>query len=101
MELTPLRTAGLVAALIFAVVTLWLYRKGRIGNGDLLLRLLVFVVPLLLVSLQRGVVNWVLDELSFREGGGRRVRDATGAAGSVLCAVAYLPTTGQGRTRRA
>jgi hypothetical protein len=100
MELTPLRTAGLAAALIFAVVTLWLYRRGRIGNGDLLLRLLVFVVPLLLVSLQPGVVNWVLDELSFREGGGRRILGATVAAVAVLYAFTYLLTTRQERTRR-
>jgi hypothetical protein len=98
--LTPLRTAGLVAALIFAVLTLWLYRRGRIGNGDLLLRLLVFVLPLLLVSLQPGVVNWVFDELSFREGGGRRILGATVAAVAVLYAFTYLLTTRQERTRR-
>ena len=51
MDLTPLRTAGLIAALIFAVAALVSYRRGRLGNGDLLLRLLVFVVPLLIVSL--------------------------------------------------
>jgi hypothetical protein len=100
MELTPLRTAGLIAALGFAVVTLWLYRRGRIGNGDLILRLLVFVVPLILVSLQPGVVTWVLDELSFKEGGGRRILGATVVAVAVLYTFSYLLATRQERTRR-
>jgi hypothetical protein len=100
MELTPLRTAGLVAALFFAVVTLWLYRRGRIGNGDLLLRLLVFVLPLLAVSLTPGIVAWVLDELSFREGGGRRILGATVVAVAVLYGFTYLLATRQERTRR-
>ena len=43
MPLTPLRTAGLLAAVAFAVFTLRAYRQGKIGNGDLLLRILVAV----------------------------------------------------------
>jgi hypothetical protein len=100
MELTPLRTAGLVAALAFAVVSLWLYRRGRIGNGDLLLRLLVFVVPLLLVSLEPAVFTWLLDELSFRQGGGRRILGAAVIAVAVLYTFTYLLATRQERTRR-
>ena len=46
MELTPLRAAGLVAAVVFAALTLRAYRQGKFGNGDLLLRLVVFVLPL-------------------------------------------------------
>jgi hypothetical protein len=100
MELTPLRAAGLVAALGFAVVTFWLYRRGRIGNGDLLLRLLVFVVPLLVVSLEPFVFTRVLDELSFREGGGRRILGAAVIAVAVLYAFTYLLANRQERTRR-
>jgi hypothetical protein len=100
MELTPLRAAGLVAALAFAVVSLWLYRRGRIGNGDLLLRLLVFVVPLLLVSLEPAVFTWLLDELSFRQGGGRRILGAAVIAVAVLYTFTYLLATRQERTRR-
>jgi hypothetical protein len=97
---TPLRTAGLVAAFAFAVVTLWLYRRGRIGNGDLLLRLLVFVVPLVVVSLEPVVFTRILDELSFREGGGRRILGAAVVAVAILYAFTYLLATRQERTRR-
>jgi hypothetical protein len=100
MELTPLRTAGLVAALAFAVVTFWLYRRGRIGNGDLLLRFIVFVLPLLAVSLEPGVLTWLFDELSFREGGGRRILGAAVGAVAVLYAFTYLLATRQEQTRR-
>src|ERR671922_1191220 len=100
MELTPLRTAGLVAALAFAVVSFWLYRRGRIGNGDLLLRLLVFVLPLLIVSLEPGVFGWFLDQLSFRKGGGGRILGATVIAVAVLYAFSYVLAGRQERTRR-
>ena len=50
MPLTPLRTAGLLVALVFAVLTIRSYRNGRIGNGDLMLRIVVFVLPLLVLS---------------------------------------------------
>jgi hypothetical protein len=100
MELTPLRTAGLVAALAFGVVSFWLYRRGRIGNGDLLLRLLVFVLPLLIVSLEPGVFGWFLDQLSFRKGGGGRILGATVIAVAVLYAFSYVLAGRQERTRR-
>ena len=100
MDLTPLRTAGLAAAFVFAIVTFWLYRRGRIGNGDLLLRFLVFVLPLLAVSFKPGVVTWVLDELSFKEGGGQRILGATVAAVAVMYAFTYLLASRQERTRR-
>ncbi|HXV58804.1 MAG TPA: glycosyltransferase family 2 protein [Gaiellaceae bacterium] len=100
MDLTPLRTAGLVAALAFAVVTLWLYRRGKISNGDLLLRLLVFVVPLLIVSLEPVVFTRLLDELSFREGGGRRILGATVLAVAVLYVFSYILASREERSRR-
>jgi hypothetical protein len=100
MDLTPLRAAGLIAALAFAAVTLWSYRRGRMGNGDLLLRLLVFVVPLLVVSLEPAVFTWLLDELSFREGGGRRILGAAVLAVAVLYAFSYILASREERTRR-
>jgi hypothetical protein len=100
MGLTPLRAAGLVAALAFAAVTLWAYRRGRIGNGDLLLRLLVFVVPLLIVSLEPVVFTRLLDELSFREGGGRRILGAAVLAVAVLYVFSYVLASREERTRR-
>jgi hypothetical protein len=93
MELTPLRTAGLVAALAFAVVSLWLYRRNRIGNGDLLLRLLVFVFPLLIVSLEPALFTWLLDQLSFKKGGGGRI------LGAAVVAVAVLYATSRALSR--
>jgi hypothetical protein len=100
MELTPLRTAGLVAALVFAVVSLWLYRQRRIGNGDLLLRIVVFVIPLLVVSLEPAVFTWLLDQLSFKKGGGGRILGATVIAVAVLYAFSYWLAGRQERTRR-
>jgi hypothetical protein len=100
MDLTPLRAAGLIAALAFAAVTLWTYRRWRMGNGDLLLRLLVFVIPLLVVSLEPAVFTWLLDELSFREGGGRRILGAAVLAVAVLYAFSYILASREERTRR-
>jgi hypothetical protein len=100
MELTPLRAAGLFAALAFAVVTFWLYRRGRIGNGDLLLRFLFFVLPLLLVSLEPAVFTWALDQLSFRKGGGGRILGAAVVAVAVLYLFSYMLAGRQERTRR-
>jgi hypothetical protein len=100
MELTPLRGAGLAAALAFAVVSFWLYRRGRIGNGDLLLRFGFFVVPLLLVSLEPAIFSWVLDQFSFRRGGGGRILGAAVVAVAVLYAFSYMLAGRQERTRR-
>jgi hypothetical protein len=100
MDLTPLRTAGLLAALAFAVFSVLAYRRERIGNGDLLLRFLVFVFPLLLVSLEPGVFNWALDQLSFQRGGGGRILGATVVAVAVLYGFAYVLGARQERTRR-
>jgi hypothetical protein len=100
MELTPLRAAGLFAALAFAVVTFWLYRRGRIGNGDLLLRFLFFVLPLLVVSLEPAVFTWTLDQLSFRKGGGGRILGAAVVAVAVLYLFSYMLAGRQERTRR-
>jgi hypothetical protein len=100
MPLTPLRTAGLVAAVVFAAVAVWAYRRGKIGNGDLLLRFLVFVLPLLVVSLEPAVFGWVLDELSFEEGGGGRLIGATVVAVAVLYVFSYVLNARQDRTRR-
>jgi hypothetical protein len=100
MELTPLRTAGLIAALVFAAVSIWSYRRGKIGNGDLLLRFAVFVVPLLLVSLEPDVFTWFLDSLSFKKGGGGQILGATIVAVAVLYAFSYYLSSRQERTRR-
>lgn len=100
MELTPLRGAGLFAALAFALVSFWLYRRGRIGNGDLLLRFLVFVAPLLILSLEPAIFGWVLDQLSFRRGGGGRILGAAVVAVAVLYAFSYMLAGRQERTRR-
>lgn len=98
--LTPLRAAGLVAALIFAVAALVSYRRGRLGNGDLLLRLLVFVLPLLVVSIEPASFNWVLDQFSFRAGGGRRILGAAVIAVGILYAFSWLIASREERTRR-
>jgi GT2 family glycosyltransferase len=100
MELTPLRAAGLAAALAFAVVSLYLYRRRRIGNGDLLLRMVVFVLPLLIVSLEPAIFTWLLDQLSFKEGGGGRILGAAVVAVAVLYAFSYWLAGRQERTRR-
>jgi hypothetical protein len=100
MPLTPLRTAGLAAALVFGAVAVWAYRRGKIGNGDLLLRFLVFVLPLLVVSLEPAIFGWVLDELSFEEGGGGRLLGATVVAVAVLYVFSYVLNARQDRTRR-
>jgi hypothetical protein len=100
MGLTPLRAAGLLAALAFAVVTLVAYRRGKISNGDLIIRLLVFVFPLLIASLDPAVFRWVLDELSFREGGGRRILGAAVLAVAVLYVFSYMLANREERTRR-
>jgi hypothetical protein len=100
MDLTPLRAAGLLAALAFAGLAVWAYRRGRIGNGDLLLRFLVFVVPLLVVAFEPAVFTWLLDGLSFREGGGGRILGAAVVAVAVLYFFSYLVAARQERTRR-
>ena len=100
MDLTPLRTAGLIAALVFAAVSIWAYHRGRIGNGDLLLRFAVFVVPLLVVSLEPGIFTWFLDSFSFKKGGGGQILGATIVAVAVLYAFSYYVASRQERTRR-
>jgi hypothetical protein len=100
MELTPLRAAGLLAAFAFAVVSIWAYRRGRIGNGDLILRLCVFVLPLLIVSLEPALFNWFLDQLSFKKGGGGRILGAAIVAVAVLYAFSYMLASRQERARR-
>ena len=87
--MTPLRTAGLVAALVFAALTIYAYRRGRIGNGDLLVRLGVFTLPLLIFSLEPGALQWTFDELSFRKGGGHQIMGATVLAVGVLYLFAF------------
>jgi hypothetical protein len=86
---TPLRTAGLAAALVFAALTIYAYRRGRIGNGDLLVRLAVFTLPLLVFSVLPGTLQWTFDELSFRKGGGHQVMGATVLAVGVLYLFAF------------
>jgi hypothetical protein len=100
MELTPLRTAGLIAALLFAVVTAWSYRRDKIGNGDLLLRFVVFVLPLLVLALEPSIFTWLLDQLSFRKGGGGRILGATVVAVAILYVFSYVVAGRQERTRR-
>ena len=100
MDLTPLRAAGLIAALAFAVVSIWTYRRGRIGNGDLILRFGFFVLPLLVVSLEPAIFTWFLDQLSFEEGGGSRILGAAIVAVAVLYVLGYLLASRQERTRR-
>ncbi|HVI35009.1 MAG TPA: DUF2304 family protein, partial [Gaiellales bacterium] len=100
MPLTPLRLAGLLAALGFAVVTIRSYREGKIGNGDLLIRLVVFVLPLLVLSLAPGPVSGGLDTLSFKKGGGRQILGATVIAVGMLFLFSYTLSARQDRTRR-
>ena len=100
MPLTPLRAAGLAFAIVFAVLAIRAYRQGKIGNGDLLLRLGVFVLPLMVLSAAPGILTTGLDELSFKRGGGRQVVGATVIAVGVLFIFAYLLSGRQDRTRR-
>jgi hypothetical protein len=100
MGMTPLRWAGLLAALTFAVLSIRSYRQGRIGNGDLLVRFVVFVLPLALFSAQPVALNWVLDELSFRQGGGHRILGATVLAVGVLYLFAFSLAGRGERSRR-
>jgi hypothetical protein len=100
MDLTPLRAVGLAAALAFALMSVWAYRRGKIGNGDLLLRFGVFVLPLLVVALEPAVFTWFLDQLSFEEGGGGRILGAAVVAVAVLYFFSYLVAARQERTRR-
>src|SRR3954466_12703932 len=100
MELTPLRTLGLAAALVFAALTVRAYRREKIGNGDVILRLLVFVVPLLAVSVAPSLLGWLFDELSFAKGGGRRVLGATVLAVGLLYAFSYILSARAERTKR-
>jgi hypothetical protein len=100
MDLTPLRAAGLLAALAFAVVSIWAYRRRKIGNGDLILRFGFFVLPLLVVSLEPAIFTWFLDQLSFEEGGGGRILGAAIVAVAVLYVLGYMLASRQERTRR-
>ena len=97
MGLTPLRWAGLVAALVFAALSIRSYRQGKIGNGDLLVRFAVFVLPLVVFSLDPNALGWVLNELSFRQGGGHRILGATVLAVGILFLFAFAL---EGRTER-
>jgi hypothetical protein len=100
MTLTPLRAAGLFAALVFAVMTIRAYRQGKIGNGDLLLRFVVFVLPLLLLSITPGLSGDVLHEFSFKRGGGGQILGATVLAVGILYLFAFSLSSRQERARR-
>jgi len=100
VPLTPLRTAGLIVAIVFAALTIRSYRQGKIGNGDLLVRFLVFVLPLLVLSAVPGVIGWGFDEFSFRKGGGRQVLGATVLAVGILYLFAFSLSGRQERSRR-
>ncbi len=100
MELTPLRTAGLVAAVVFAALTLRAYRQGKFGNGDLMLRLVVFVLPLVILGADPAILQWVFDELSFRQGGGHRILGATVLAVGILYLFAFTLAGRAERSRR-
>ena len=98
--MTPLRDAGLIAAIAFAVLTMHAYRQGKIGNGDLMVRLVVFVVPLLVFSLDPAPLQWTFDELSFRKGGGHRILGATVLAVGILYLFAFSLAGRGERSRR-
>ena len=100
MPLTPLRLAGLVAAIAFAVLAIRAYRRGNIGNGDLLLRFAVFVLPLLVLSLIPELTSGGLDSLSFKKGGGRQILGATVIAVGILYAFGYVLSGRVDKTRR-
>jgi hypothetical protein len=86
---TPLRDTALIVAIAFAVLTVNAYRKGTIGNGDLMVRLGVFVIPMLLFSLDPAPLQWTFNELSFRKGGGHRILGATVLAVGILYLFAF------------
>ena len=98
--MSPLRLAGLITALGFALVTIRSYRQGKIGNGDLLVRMLVFVLPLLVLSLAPGPISGGLDTLSFKRGGGRQILGATVVAVGVIFLLTFSLSARQDRTRR-
>jgi hypothetical protein len=100
MTLTPLRAAGLLVAIIFAVMTIRAYRQGKIGNGDLLLRFVVFVLPLLALSIIPGLVGDGLNEFSFKRGGGGQILGATVLAVGILYLFAFSLSSRQERARR-
>ncbi|MGZ4430008.1 MAG: glycosyltransferase family 2 protein [Gaiellales bacterium] len=100
MPLTPLRIAGLVAALLFAALTIRSYRRGRLGNGDLLVRMLVFVLPLLVLSTVPVLVGGILNEFSFKRGGGGQVLGATVLAVGILYVFAFALSGRQETARR-
>jgi hypothetical protein len=100
VPLTPLRTAGLLVALAFALLTIRSYREGKIGNGDLLMRFVVFVLPLLVLSAVPEVIGWGFDEFSFRRGGGRQILGATVLAVAIMYLFAFSLSGRQERARR-
>jgi len=100
VDLTPLRTAGLIAAVVFAALTLRAYRQGKFGNGDLMLRLVVFVLPLVILGADPAILQWVFDELSFRQGGGHRILGATVLAVGILYLFAFTLAGRAERSRR-
>jgi hypothetical protein len=100
MHPTPLRTAGLLLTLVFAVLTIRSYRQGKIGNGELLGRMVVFVLPLLVFSALPPIADWTLNEFSFRRGGGRQIIGATVIAVGVLYLFTYSLASRQERSRR-
>src|SRR3954452_10929672 len=100
MPLTPLRTAGLIVAIVFAALTIRSYRQGKIGNGDLLVRFVVFVLPLLVLSALPDLIGWGFDEFSFKRGGGRQVLGATVLAVGILYLFAFSLSGRQERSRR-
>jgi hypothetical protein len=100
MGLTPLRWLGLIAAIVFAVLSIRSYRQGKIGNGDLLVRMVVFVLPLLVLSAVPGALSWVFDDLSFRKGGGRQIIGATVIAVGVLYLFTFALAGRNERVRR-
>jgi hypothetical protein len=99
VDITPLRAAGLFAALAFAIVSLWAYRRARIGNGELLLRILVFVLPLFVVSLKPAILTSLFDEFSFKKGGGG-ILGAAVIAVAVLYVFSFILANREDRTRR-
>jgi hypothetical protein len=100
VPLTPLRTAGLIVAVVFAALTIRSYRQGKIGNGDLLVRFVVFVLPLLVLSALPDLIGWGFDEFSFKRGGGRQVLGATVLAVGILYLFAFSLSGRQERSRR-